>query len=210
MEKETLKSQELPSYYEAFKNYAVMGLPIMLQMFLIYFQGLINYSFITQYDNPDLLGGLGLGMFFYTCFYVTLMVGMMMAINTFGSQLRGMKRLRELGIYLNGARMIAVILTIPIVCFLYFSESILIAIGQDEALSYQASRFLIGLCPSVVLFGWASLHEQFLMSQKHVTPGLFSNFMACALQFIFDYVFITKWELGMLGAGIGLSLANTC
>jgi multidrug resistance protein, MATE family len=131
-------------------------------------------------------------------------------MTTFGSQLNGMGgRVREIGLYLNSGRFIVVGLAVPITTLLLFSEDILLALGQDEALSYQASQFLKGLSPSVVIFGFSCLHEQFLMSQRKIAPGLISNFMACVLQFTLNIFFIWKWDLGMWGAGMSVTVTNT-
>lgn len=120
-------------------------------------------------------------MYFYACFYMTLMIGMNTAITTFGSQLKGMGRMREIGVYLNAGRFVAVALGIPIMLCLYFSENILVAIGQNAALSYQAGRFLLGITPSVIIFGIANLHEQTLISQRKIVPGMISNVGACCI-----------------------------
>jgi Na+-driven multidrug efflux pump len=120
-------------------------------------------------------------MYFYACFYMTLMIGMNSAITTFGSQLRGMGKLRDVGIYLNAGRFVVIGLGIPIMLCLYFAENILLALGQDAALSYQAGRFLLGITPSVIIFGFANLHEQTLISQRKIVPGMISNIGACVI-----------------------------
>ena len=147
-----LDGQEVvPSVGQAAGIFFMVGAPIMLQMFLSYIQVTINYIFITAYDDPVLLGALGLGLYFYACFYVTLYIGMNQAMTTFGSQLKGMGKVREIGLYLNAGRLIVIALAIPITALLMSSYNILIALGQDTSLAYQASQFLKGLSPSVVI-----------------------------------------------------------
>jgi Na+-driven multidrug efflux pump len=158
------KERGVPTVGQAAGIMTAIGLPIICQLLLGYFQALVNFIFITAYDDPITLGGLGLGMYFYACFYMTLMIGMNTAITTFGSQLKGMGRMQEIGIYLNAGRCISFCLGIPIMLCLYYSENILLAIGQDAKLSYQAGRFLLGITPSVIIFGMANLHEQTLIS----------------------------------------------
>jgi Na+-driven multidrug efflux pump len=114
----------------------------------------INFAFITSYDIPSLLGGLGLGMTFQICLNNCFMVGMNSTITTFASQLIGMGQIKRSGKYLNAARLITVGLAIPIMILLWFSEELLLAVGQDSLVAYHASRFCIGLIPSVVFNGW--------------------------------------------------------
>jgi Na+-driven multidrug efflux pump len=71
-----IDSKEVPTLGQACITMIMVGTPIMLQMFLSYIQVTINYIFITAYDDPVLLGALGLGLYFYACFYVTLYIGM--------------------------------------------------------------------------------------------------------------------------------------
>ncbi len=61
-------------------NLLKVGLPVMLQMFLLYVQVTTNFIFITHYDDPVLLGGLGLGICFFACFFMTPLIGMNTAI----------------------------------------------------------------------------------------------------------------------------------
>ena len=47
------------------------------------------------------------------------------------------------------------------------------------------------------------------MSQRKIAPGLISNFMACVLQFTLNIFMIWKWNLGMYGAGMSVTITNT-
>jgi Na+-driven multidrug efflux pump len=96
-----------------------------------YAQAVINFAFITSFDDATLLSGLGLGMSFYVVFYSSFMVGMCSTITTFASQLRGMGQVSRSGIYLNGGRIITTVLSVPIMLILWFSYDILIAMGQN-------------------------------------------------------------------------------
>jgi Na+-driven multidrug efflux pump len=52
-------------------------------------------------------------------------------MTTFGSQLKGMGKVREIGLYLNSGRFIVIMLAIPITILLLCAYDILIALGQD-------------------------------------------------------------------------------
>ena len=85
----------------------------------------VNFTFVAYYDDPDMLGGLGLGMAFYVVFNMAFFIGMNVAITTFGAQLFGMGRIRESGMYLNGGRMLNIAMSIPMMLVLAFSYQIL-------------------------------------------------------------------------------------
>jgi Na+-driven multidrug efflux pump len=89
----------------------------------------VNFVFVAYYDDPDMLGGLGLGMSFYVVFNMAFFIGLNVAITTFGSQLQGMGKIRECGMYLNGGRMLNILMSIPMMIVLGFSYRILISWG---------------------------------------------------------------------------------
>lgn len=177
-------------------------------MVLGYFQAVINFIFITSYDDATLLAGLGLGMSFYVVFYSSFMVGMCSTITTFASQLRGMGQVKRSGIYLNGGRIITTVLSVPIMLILWFSYDILVAIGQNETTSLHASRFCKGLVPSVTLYGFTNMHMYYLNSFHYTRPGLISSVVCIFIQALFCWLCVFKWDLGVLGCGLALSASK--
>jgi Na+-driven multidrug efflux pump len=92
---------------------------------------------------------------------------------------------------------------------LWWSEEILLSIGQDAAVSYQASRFCIGLVPSVTLFGFTNMHMYYLNAFQKTRPGMISAVTCIFIQLFFNWLFITQWNWGILGAGLALSISKT-
>lgn len=194
---------------EALFTLFMVSVPVILQLVLGYMQAVINFSFITSYNDSTLLAGLGLGMSFYVCFYSSFMIGMCSTITTFAAQLRGMGQIKRSGIYLNAGRIITFFLSFPIMAILWWSEEILLSIGQDAAVSYQASRFCIGLVPSVTLFGFTNMHMYYLNAFQKTRPGMISAVTCIFIQLFFNWLFITQWNWGILGAGLALSISKT-
>ena len=185
-----------------------VSIPIVLQLVLGYFQAVINFVFITSFDDATLLAGLGLGMSFYVVFYSSFLVGMCSTITTFASQLAGMNQIKRSGIYLNAGRMITVVISVPIMLILWFSEDILNAMGQNETTSYHASQFCKGLVPSVILFGFTNIHMYYLNSFHYTRPGLISAIFCVFIQLFFCWLFVDKWEMQVLGCGLALSVSK--
>lgn len=62
-----------------------VSFPIIVQLVLNYLQAVINFIFISSYDDANILAGLGLGMSFYVCFYSSFLIGMTSTITTFAA-----------------------------------------------------------------------------------------------------------------------------
>jgi MATE family multidrug resistance protein len=60
---------------------------------------------------------------------------------------------RECGVFHNRGRYIATLIMLPITIIFFFSEPILIFIGQDEEVSQIASRYVWYMVPGVWSMG---------------------------------------------------------
>ena len=169
---------------------------------------MINFAFITSFDDATLLAGLGLGMSFYVVFYSSFMVGMCSTITTFASQLRGMGQTKRSGIYLNAGRMITTVLSVPIMLVLWYSEEILLLMNQNAQTSVHAAQFCIGLVPSVTLYGFTNMHMYYLNSFHYTRPGLISSVVCIFIQLLFCWLLIYKLDMGVLGCGLALSASK--
>ena len=76
-----------------------------------------------------MLGGLGLGLAFYVIFNMSFFIGFNIAVTTFAAQLEGMGRIKDSGMYLNAGRIINMIICIPVLLVLIYSDSILLNWG---------------------------------------------------------------------------------
>ena len=82
-----------------------------------------------------------------------IFVGINGAADTLISQAYGQKEFRLCGTYLNRGLLINTVILIPILALLIFSEKILLAIGQDEMVSYYASTYIFPMIPGMYFFG---------------------------------------------------------
>jgi Na+-driven multidrug efflux pump len=83
-------------------------------------------AFIVSFDDTKLLGGMGLGQYFYVFFMVTVVNGVNIPLITFVSQLKGMGKYPEMGYYVNCTRMIVLISSVPVCLCFVFSKEILV------------------------------------------------------------------------------------
>lgn len=111
--------------------------PILSMLFYVLVQ-LINTFFVGNLNNAALLGGVGMGNMLINVLGFAVQQGLNGALETLVSQSYGNNQLEMCGKYLNRGRLICAALTIPLIIIFLFSDSILIALGQDKEISLIA------------------------------------------------------------------------
>ena len=119
-----------------------------------------------------------------------------------------MGKIEECGMYVNAGRICNAVVSIPMILVLYYSDAILLSWGQDEDIAWQASRFLLGLCPGVFFLAQANLHMYFLNSFKRTRPGMISSICGLAIQILINIYFFFSLHLGLLGCGLSVSCSS--
>ena len=119
-----------------------------------------------------------------------------------------MGQTKRSGIYLNAGRMITTVLSVPIMLVLWYSEEILLLMGQNAQTSVHAAQFCIGLVPSVTLYGFTNMHMYYLNSFHYTRPGLISSVVCIFIQLVFCWLLIYKLDMGVLGCGLALSASK--
>lgn len=128
-DKEDFTENTQYSLVKSMGHLGFLAFPIFFQEVFRFAQVFINYYFVGVIDNPYMLGGMGLAMFFYVIMAMAMLVGFNAVITTFISQLRGMGRTPDCVYYLNGGRIVNFILCIPLMVVLGFSNPILLAMN---------------------------------------------------------------------------------
>lgn len=96
-----------------------------------------------------------MGLANLTCNFigVSILLGINGATATLVSQSYGVGELALCGVYLNRGRIILAIVYIPICAIFFFTEPILIAIGQDPIVAAHAQHITYYLMVSTFLLG---------------------------------------------------------
>lgn len=93
---------------------------------------------------------------------LTILYGLNQALDTLVSQSFGAKSYEMCGAYLSKARLVATVLMLPISLIFFFSSSILIAMGQDPAISAIASKYCCIMIPGVWAMAMFDTTRRFL------------------------------------------------
>ena len=107
---------------------------------------IVNVTIVGHLGSSAQIAGYGLGNTVLNIFAMSIFFGMNGAISSMVSQASGTGNEHLCGVVLNRGRFVSTVAFIPMMIILWFSEKILLAIGQDRmAADYGAvyARLLI-------------------------------------------------------------------
>ncbi len=133
---------------------------------LVYFiVQFISIYYIGNLDDSILLAGVGMGIMLINILAFAILYGLNCALDTLVSQSFGAKSYEMCGVYLNRGRLINTVLMLPITVILMNTESLLIAMKQDPAISVIASKFCIMMIPGIWAMTMYDATRRFLCAQ---------------------------------------------
>ncbi|PKA49259.1 MATE efflux family protein DTX1 [Apostasia shenzhenica] len=137
----------------------------------------------------------------------SLMVGMAAALETFCGQAFGAKQNHMLGIYLQRAMLVLVVVCIPVSIVWANAGQILMAIGQDKDISSEAGVYAKWLIPALFAFGPLHCCIRFLQTQSIVIPVMVASAVTALLHLLVCWLLVFKFGLGSRGAALSNSMA---
>lgn len=138
---------------------------------------MINIYFVGHTNDAVLMSGVGMGNMLINVLAFAVMQGLNGALETLVSRNYGlsndMSKLtsyrkqarRECGILHNRGRFVVSCMMVPIVVIFIFSDTILIALGQDAAVAKIAKTYVSLMIPGVWAMGQFDSTKKFLSSQ---------------------------------------------
>lgn len=134
-------------------------------------------------------------------------MGLSSAMDTFCGQSYGAKQYHMLGIYMQRAMFVLLLVSIPLAAIWVNTGSILTALGQDPDISKEAGHYACFMIPS--LFGYAILQCQnrFLQSQNIVVPMMISSGITTLFHLFVCWTLVFKSGLGSRGASVANSIS---
>ncbi|KAJ6925517.1 protein DETOXIFICATION 40-like [Populus alba x Populus x berolinensis] len=148
------------------------------------------------------LGNTGIQVFAYG-----LLLGMGSAVETLCGQAYGANRYDILGIYLQRSTILLMVTALPLMVIYIFSKPILILLGEPVNIASAAAVFVHGLIPQIFAYAANFPIQKFLQSQSIIAPSAYISVGALAVHLFVTWLAVFKWDWGLLGAGLVLSLS---
>lgn len=137
-----------------------------------------------------------------------LAVGLSMGMDTLVSQAYGAKNYKLVGIIFQNCMLLMTLVCIPVGMMWFWTEEVLILMGQDPALAQLSGVFskylLIGLVPQV----WFQGLSRYLINQGIVLPSTIIGIVVFFLNILFNYLFIYGLDLGFIGSPLATAMSR--
>jgi len=197
----SIQERGLLSTTEGVKLLFSTSWPVILTFVMEMLPGLINVIAVGHLGELELAAVAIASMF---CNVVGLAVGfgMASAMDTLCSQANGADNKKAIGVVLQRALIIEFLLCIPIGILFFFSEPILLGMGQEpEVAEYAGSYCRILLICLYPIFVYECL-KKYLQAQKIVKPQFVISVICNIYTIIANYVFIYPLGLGFIGSAV--------
>jgi len=132
------------------KEVLQIAIPSIFQLLVCIFIEVINASFIGHLKDPAKVAGVGLGNVFLNVSCHSIISGLNGAVDTLVSQSYGRKDYYMCGVYLNRGRLVGVLMFLPILVLLLFSQKILVVLHIPEVTAEKAFLYIQTMIPGLV------------------------------------------------------------
>ncbi|KAF0685933.1 Aste57867_22251 [Aphanomyces stellatus] len=198
-----------PLVNDELKHVLQISLPLVLLQVLEYLPIAIINMFIGHLpldasESRVVLSAGGLSMLFFTTVVYSLVIGVGTAMDALCAQAYGKGRAGENGIYLQTAVLCAGVLCVPLVFILFFSGSILHALGQTPEIASATQILLRWMVLQVPLLFAYEFFKRVLQGQTIVWPivgAVAAGFVAAVT---LAYVFMFHTAVGFAGGVLGM------
>ncbi|KAG5623658.1 hypothetical protein H5410_008876 [Solanum commersonii] len=189
------------TYCEELKKLSYIAAPMVAVSVLQYLLQVVSMMMVGHLDQIS-LSSVSIATSITNVTGFSLLSGLVGGLETLSGQAYGANQWQKVGTYTYSAVISLIIVCIPISILWLFMDKLLILMGQDPVISFEAYKFSLWLTPA--LFGSAILRPllRYLLIQSLILPMLVSAFLSLCLHISLSWFFIFHLRLGKSGAAI--------
>ncbi|ELU04317.1 hypothetical protein CAPTEDRAFT_117071 [Capitella teleta] len=136
-----------------------------------------------------------------------VVLGMATACDTYFAQAFGNGQLLFIGVLLQRALAIHLLLLL-ILCVLYVNmEQALLLIGQDPEVSRLTAEYLLLSIPGLFFLFMYTILKKYITCQNYVVITVVIGFFGLGVNALLQYIFLYQLNYGILGSAVAQSLA---
>ncbi|XP_051124932.1 protein DETOXIFICATION 19-like [Andrographis paniculata] len=188
------------------KDQMLFALPMILTNVSFYLIPLVSVMFAGHLGHLQLAGANLANSWASVSGYAFLM-GLSGSLETLCGQGYGAKLYRLLGLYLQAACIITTFVAALLSLLWWFSDAVLILLGQDPEIAKAAGLYLKYLIPSLFAYGFLQNILRFLQTQSVVMPLVVCSLVPLVLHFGIGYGLVHWSGLGYTGAPLAASIS---
>ncbi|MFS7971703.1 putative multi antimicrobial extrusion protein [Helianthus anomalus] len=134
------------------------------------------------------------------CFFVQMGIGG--ALETLCGQAYGAKQYQMLGVHMQRAMVVLMLMGIPISIIWAFTGQIFTIFGLDLDISKEAGNYAHWLIPSIFPYGLLQCQIRFLQTQNNLKPLMISTGFASLFHVGCCWILVSKFGFGCSGAAL--------
>ncbi|XP_022135495.1 protein DETOXIFICATION 16-like isoform X2 [Momordica charantia] len=180
--------------------------PLISVSILQYCLQMISVMFVGHLGELP-LSGASMATSFASVTGFSLLMGMASALDTFCGQSYGAKQYHMLGIHLQRAMFVLLLVSVPLAVIWANTGEILKFLGQDAQISAEAGKYALCMIPSLFAFGLLQCLNRFLQTQNIVFPMMVSSGIAALLHILICWILIFKTGLEIRGAALANAIS---
>ncbi|XP_028555428.1 protein DETOXIFICATION 17-like [Dendrobium catenatum] len=188
------------------KRQMCLAMPLTVANFLMFALQFVSIMLVGHISHEK-LAGASIAISFVNSLGFSVLMGASSALDTLCGQSFGAQNYKMVGLYLQRAMVICVLISIPLAFGTAFSGRILILLRQVPEISMAAESYARLMIPSLFAFGLIQCILKFLQAQKIVLPIMFSSGITAIFHVINCWFFTYKTGLGYRGAALSVSIS---
>ncbi|XP_034673897.1 protein DETOXIFICATION 16-like isoform X2 [Vitis riparia] len=191
---------------EVKKQLALAG-PLTIVGVLRYFTQAVSLMFVGHLGELP-LASASMAASFASVTGFSLLIGMGSALDTLCGQAYGAKHYHMLGIHMQRAMSVLLLVSVPLAFIWAKTEHILMNLGQDPYISRGAGRYVWFMMPTLFSCGILQCLVRFLQTQKIVFPVMLISAITTLFHFPTCWILVFKTSFGSAGAALACSISS--
>lgn len=180
--------------------------PLMTVNLLINCLQMISVMFVGHLGQLP-LAGASMATSFASVTGFSLLNGMGSALETFCGQSYGAKQYHMLGIHLQRAMVVLLLVSFPLAAVWFNAGDILRLLGQDSEIAAEAGRYTRFMVPSIFAYAILQCHVRFLQAQNNVLPMAVIAASTALLHYFVCWALVFRSGLGNRGAALANAMS---
>ncbi|KAL7211748.1 hypothetical protein ACSBR2_014583 [Camellia fascicularis] len=191
---------------EELKKQVWLGGPLVVVSLLQYSLQMISVMFIGHLGELS-LSSASMAISFAEVTGFSFLLGMGSALETFCGQAYGARQHHMLGVHMQRAMLVLLLMGIPIAFIWAFTGYVFTLCGQDLEISTQAEIFARWLIPSIFPYGLLQCQLGFLQTQNNVKPLIISTVFTTLFHVLVCWTLVFIIGLGHKGAALSIAIS---
>ncbi|XP_038687660.1 protein DETOXIFICATION 16-like [Tripterygium wilfordii] len=180
--------------------------PLICVSLLQYLVQVISIMFVGHLGELS-LSGASMATSFGSVTGISLMMGLASALDTFCGQSYGAKQYHMMGIHLQRAMFVLLLVSLPLSIIWAYTEPILNVLGQDPDISREAGAYAQFMIPGLFAVALIQCISRFLQMQNIVYPVMLASVITTLIHIVECWILVFKTDLGTRGAALANSIS---